>query len=86
MGKFVNTLCPISPLHTFSRKYFGNESPLGRRVRLFNPAQPQPWRNIVGVVPDTLMQGPFNQQTDRGGFLHSAARRGAGAAVCHRHR
>lgn len=53
---------------TFARKYFGNESPLGRRVRLFNPAQPQPWRTVVGLVPDTLMQGPFNQQTDRGGF------------------
>lgn len=54
---------------TFARKYFGNESPLGRRVRLFNPAQPQPWRTIVGLVPDTLMQGPFNQQSDRGGFF-----------------
>ncbi|MEP6810444.1 MAG: FtsX-like permease family protein, partial [Chthoniobacterales bacterium] len=26
------------------------------------------WRTIVGVVPDTLMQGPFNQQTDAAGF------------------
>jgi predicted permease len=53
---------------SFARKYWGNESPLGRRVRIFNPAQPQPWRTIVGVVPDTLMQGPFNQQTDMAGF------------------
>lgn len=53
---------------SFARKYFGNESPLGRRVRLFNPAQPRPWRTIVGVVPDMLMQGPFNQQTDTAGF------------------
>ena len=53
---------------SFARKYWGNESPLGRRIRLFNPAQPQPWRTIVGVVPDTLMQGPFNQQTDQAGF------------------
>ena len=60
---------PVAIVNTsFARKYFGNESPLGRRIRLFNPAQPQPWRDIVGVVPDTLMQGPFNQQTDQAGF------------------
>jgi putative ABC transport system permease protein len=53
---------------SFARKYFGNESAIGRKVRLFNPAQPRPWRAIVGVVPDTLMQGPFNQQTDNAGF------------------
>ena len=53
---------------SFARKYWGNQSPLGRRVRIFNPAQPQPWRTIVGVVPDTLMQGPFNTQTDSAGF------------------
>ena len=52
----------------FARKYFGYDSPLGQRVRLFNPAQPQPGRTVVGVVPDTLMQGPFNQQTDETGF------------------
>ncbi len=53
---------------TFARKYWGNASPLGRRIRVFNPAAPQPWRTIVGVVPDMLMQGPFNQQTDSAGF------------------
>ncbi len=53
---------------SFAHKYFGTESPLGRRVRVFNAAQPLPWRTIVGVVPDMLMQGPFNQQTDRTGF------------------
>ena len=53
---------------SFARKYWGSESPLGHRVRPYNPAQPQPWRTIVGVVPDTLMQGPFNTQTDSAGF------------------
>ncbi len=53
---------------SFARKYWGNQSALGHRVRIFNPGQPQPWRTIVGVVPDTLMQGPFNQQTDNAGF------------------
>jgi putative ABC transport system permease protein len=53
---------------SFAKRWFGKESPIGRRVRAFNPAQPQPWRTIIGVVPDTLMQGPFNQQTDSAGF------------------
>ncbi len=53
---------------SFSRKYWGNQSALGHQVRIFNPGQPQPWRTVVGVVPDTLMQGPFDQQTDNSGF------------------
>ena len=53
---------------SFARKYWGNQSALGHQVRIFNPAQPQPWRTIVGVVPDTLMQGPFDQQNDNSGF------------------
>ncbi len=53
---------------SFAKKWFGKESPVGRRVRIFNAAQPQPWRSIIGVVPDTRMQGPFNQQTDSAGF------------------
>lgn len=53
---------------SFATKWFGRESPLGRRIRTFDPANPRPWRTIVGVAPDTLMQGPFNQQTDKSGF------------------
>jgi predicted permease len=53
---------------SFARKYWGNQSAIGHQVRIFNPGQPQPWRTIVGVVPDTLMQGPFDQQTESAGF------------------
>src|SRR5438128_3353978 len=53
---------------SFARKYWGNQSAIGHQVRIFNPANPQPWRTIVGVVPDTLMQGPFDQQTESVGF------------------
>lgn len=53
---------------SFAKKHYGNESPIGKRVRLFNPAKPQEWRTIVGVVPDMLMQGPFNAQADNAGF------------------
>jgi predicted permease len=53
---------------SFARKHWGNQSPLGHQVRTFNEAQPQPWRTIIGVVPDTLMQGPFNREADSAGF------------------
>src|SRR3954449_1356231 len=53
---------------SFARKHWGNGSALGHQVRIFNPGKEQPWRTIVGVVPDTLMQGPFDQQTDAAGF------------------
>ena len=60
---------PVAIVNTsFARKYYGNESPIGRRIRIYNPGEPQPWRTIVGVVADTLMQGPFDQQTDTAGF------------------
>ncbi len=53
---------------SFARKYWGNQSPIGHQVRIFNPGRPDTWRTIVGVVPDTLMQGPFDQQTENAGF------------------
>src|SRR5437588_2423436 len=53
---------------SFARKYWGNQSAIGHQVRIFNPGQPAPWRTIVGVRPDTLMQGPFDQQTEAAGF------------------
>jgi predicted permease len=53
---------------SFARKHWSNQSALGHQVRIFNPGDPQPWRTIVGVIPDTLMQGPFDQQTDTAGF------------------
>jgi len=53
---------------SFARKHWGGQSAIGHQVRVFNPGQPQPWRTIIGVVPDTLMQGPFDQQDDAVGF------------------
>ena len=54
---------------SFARKYWGNQSAIGHQVRIFNPGEPTSWRTIVGVVPDTLMQGPFDQQTEAAGFF-----------------
>jgi hypothetical protein len=55
---------------TFARKHFGNESAVGRRLRTIqqNGQNPGPWRRIVGVVTDTRMLGPFNNQNDNAGF------------------
>src|SRR5947209_7252203 len=64
-----DTKQPVAIVNTsFARKYWGNQSALGHQVRVFNPGQPTAWRTIVGVVPDMLMQGPFDQQTDAAGF------------------
>ena len=65
----VDSKQPVAIVNaSFARKHWGNQSALGHQVRIFNPGQPQPWRTIVGVVPDTLMQGPFDQQTEAAGF------------------
>src|SRR5206468_1619461 len=34
---------------SFARKYWSNESAIGRRIRIHNPGEPQPWRTIFGV-------------------------------------
>jgi predicted permease len=46
---------------SFARKHFGSESPLGHRIRA---REGDTWRTIIGVVPDTMMQGPIEQQRD----------------------
>jgi putative ABC transport system permease protein len=53
---------------SFARKHWGTQSAIGHQLRIFNPGKEQPWRTIVGVVPDTLMQGPFDQKTEAAGF------------------
>src|SRR5436305_21050 len=65
----VDSKQPVAIVNaSFARKYWGNQSALGHQIRIFNPAKPDVWRTIVGVVPDTLMQGPFDQQTETAGF------------------
>jgi putative ABC transport system permease protein len=65
----VDSKQPVAIVNaSFARKYWGNQSAIGHQVRIFNPGQPQAWRTIVGVVPDMLMQGPFDQQTESAGF------------------
>jgi putative ABC transport system permease protein len=68
--EFDATDTPDKPLvalvnATFARKYFPGESPLGRRFR--PPGADDPWCTIVGVVPDTLMQGAIDASSDGAG-------------------
>lgn len=53
---------------SFARRHFGGEDPIGRRLRLNERDQ---WRTIIGVVPDTLMQGPMEQKRDGAGVFLS---------------
>jgi putative ABC transport system permease protein len=61
----------------FARKHWGDQNPLGKRFRTIqnNGSNPSPWRTVVGVAPNVLMQGPFDAEDDGAGFYvpyHSA--------------
>jgi putative ABC transport system permease protein len=42
---------------TFARRFFGTNDPIGARVKQGWPEDTTPWRQIVGVVADTRMNG-----------------------------
>jgi len=42
---------------TFARRFFGTNDPIGTRVKQGWPEDKTPWREIVGVVADTRMNG-----------------------------
>ena len=46
---------------TFARKYFGGQDPIGRQFRLGDSKSKEPWRTIVGVVPDMWNDGLENE-------------------------
>ena len=58
---------------SFARKHWGNQSAIGHQVRIFNPGEPQPWRTIVGVVPDTADAGTVRSTNRNCGILHATA-------------
>ncbi len=64
------TKLPVAIVNaTFVKKYFTDKDPLGQRFRDGPEAENRPWRTIVGVAPDTLMQGPFDNQHDSAGYF-----------------
>ena len=66
---------PVAIVNTaFVRRHFGNESPLGRRVRLAQGRDTfGPWLTIVGVAPDTRMQGSQDGRSDGAGIFQPLA-------------
>jgi putative ABC transport system permease protein len=46
---------------TLATRYFGREDPVGRRIRLGDSKSTEPWRTIVGVVPDMWNDGLENE-------------------------
>ncbi len=63
---------PVAILNAaFARRYFGRESPLGRRIRTIHPTgeTPGPWRRIVGVSADLRMHSPLDRESDGCGFF-----------------
>jgi putative ABC transport system permease protein len=48
----------------FADKYWPQENPLGKRLRLFNGKTPEAWRTVVGVVPNIVQNAATRQESD----------------------
>lgn len=57
---------------TFARDVFGGRNPIGQRLRPFDPGDPQPWAEIIGVVPD-LGMNPVHPDEAAGVYRVAAA-------------
>jgi predicted permease len=56
---------PVAVINTsFAKTHFPGESPLGRRIRFGRAGSKEPWRTIVGVVPDRHMDGVENEEPE----------------------
>ena len=51
---------------SFARKHFPDQDPVGQRLRSGRSNSINPWRTIVGVVPDMIMQGISFVASDAG--------------------
>jgi predicted permease len=49
---------------SFARTHFPGESPIGRRVRFGRSGSKEPWRTIVGLVPDRHMDGVEDEEPE----------------------
>jgi putative ABC transport system permease protein len=60
---------------SLARKLWPGEDPLGKRLRLVKSQHPEPWRTVVGVVPDPMLYGVGDRQ--REGFFLPVTQVGA---------
>jgi putative ABC transport system permease protein len=58
----------------FVRKFLGSESPLGKRIRIGGAKSTQPWRTVVGVIPD-IFTGDTENPRDAGVLIPLAQNR-----------
>jgi putative ABC transport system permease protein len=49
---------------SLARKLWPRESPLGKRLRLEKTGQKEPWRTVIGVVPDLRIYGLIDKKPD----------------------
>lgn len=49
---------------SFAEKFYPDGSAIGKRLRQGTSDSDQPWRTVVGVVPDMYMQGLSNMEED----------------------
>ena len=69
----IDSLSAAIVNRTFAEKFWPGESPLGKRLRRFRgwnsrDVDSPPWRTVVGVAPDLLMQGLIEPEDDGAGF------------------
>jgi predicted permease len=56
---------PVAVVNTsFAKTHFADQSPIGRRIRFGRADSKEPWRTIVGVVPDRNMDGVDNEEPE----------------------
>jgi putative ABC transport system permease protein len=54
---------------TLQRRFFPNQDPLGKRIKLGNPTGPFPWLSIAGVVRD-VKQNELDEETKPALYVH----------------
>lgn len=64
----AGTLPVVLVNRSFAAREWPRESPLGRRIRLGNDPK-EPWRTVVGVVPDLKMEGLSSRESPAGLYL-----------------